>query len=115
MKERDEPIRLGKGNDIVSKGVVHLKTELEKLSQDKENVRQVLAKEKKQLEHLDELVGEKREECKNKLKEIRDLDIQSSEEQQKIAQLKNEGRRLAEDNAEIAHEIEIQTLKRRQR
>ena len=47
MKERDEPVRLGKGNDIISKGVLHLKTELEKLAQDKENVRQVLVKEKK--------------------------------------------------------------------
>jgi hypothetical protein len=36
MKERDEPIRLGKGNDIVGKGVTHLKTELENLNQEKE-------------------------------------------------------------------------------
>ncbi len=75
MKERDEPVRLGKGNDIISKGVLHLKTELEKLAQEKENISQVLSKEKKQLEQLDKLVAEKREDCKNKLKEIRDLDI----------------------------------------
>jgi hypothetical protein len=53
LKERDEPVRLGKGNDIISKGVLHLKTELDKLTLDKDNVKQVLVKEKKQLDHLD--------------------------------------------------------------
>lgn len=47
IKERDEPIRLGKGNDIISKGVVHLKAEMDKLANDKENVKTVLVKEKK--------------------------------------------------------------------
>jgi hypothetical protein len=32
IKERDEPIRLGKGNDIVRKGVTHLKSELDKIA-----------------------------------------------------------------------------------
>ena len=134
IKERDEPIRLGKGNDIVRKGVTHLKSELEKIAQDKENLKVILSKELKQLEQLDELVAEKREDRfatieqtkskwkffnyadhKNKLKEIRDLDISSSEEAQRIAYLKNEGRHLTEENAELSHEIEVQTQRRRQR
>jgi len=34
LKERDEPIRLGKGNENLKKAVEHLKSDLEKLQSD---------------------------------------------------------------------------------
>jgi len=44
-KEKDEPVRLGKGNDNIRKGVNHLNSELEKLVQEHEHLDSHLKKE----------------------------------------------------------------------
>ena len=38
LKERDEPIRLGKGNENLKKAVEHLRSDLEKLESDTKTV-----------------------------------------------------------------------------
>lgn len=51
-KEKDEPIRLGKGNDNIRKGVNHLQEELKKIEMEKEQAKSVLLKEEQQFTTL---------------------------------------------------------------
>lgn len=67
-KEKDEPIRLGKGNDNIRKGVTHLQNELEKLQLEKEHLKSVLAKEEQTLSQLEEQVTNKTLELGEKAK-----------------------------------------------
>ena len=52
MKDRDEPVRIGKGNENLRKAVEHLKADLEKLQTDTKTVEDEIEKEKKQNETL---------------------------------------------------------------
>lgn len=45
LKERDEPIRLGKGNENLKKAVEHLQSDLKKLVDDTESAEKSLAHE----------------------------------------------------------------------
>ncbi len=47
MKDRDEPVRIGKGNENLKKAVEHLKADLEKLQQETKAVEEDIEKEKK--------------------------------------------------------------------
>lgn len=52
MKDRDEPVRIGKGNENLRKAVEHLKADLEKLQTDTKTVEEDIEKEKKSNETL---------------------------------------------------------------
>ncbi len=52
MKDRDEPVRIGKGNENLRKAVEHLKADLEKLQQESKAVEEDIEKEKKQGEQI---------------------------------------------------------------
>ena len=47
MKDRDEPVRIGKGNDNLRKAVDHLRADLEKLQSDTTAAEQEAEKERK--------------------------------------------------------------------
>lgn len=64
-------MRLGKGNDNIRKGVLHLNNELEKLALEKANLTSVFEKERDNLEYLRTQVSEKKTEVSAKTNEIR--------------------------------------------
>ncbi len=47
LKERDEPNRLGKGNENLKKAVEHLRSDLDKLNSDTKTVEMQLEQEQK--------------------------------------------------------------------
>lgn len=47
MKDRDEPVRIGKGNENLRKAVEHLRADLEKLQSETKAVEEDIEKEKK--------------------------------------------------------------------
>jgi len=52
MKDRDEPVRLGKGNENLKKAVEHLKADLEKLKSDTKAVEEDVERERKATEAI---------------------------------------------------------------
>lgn len=52
MKDRDEPVRIGKGNENLKKAVEHLRADLEKLQQESKGVEEDIEKEKKAGEQI---------------------------------------------------------------
>lgn len=52
MKDRDEPTRLKKGNDNLTKAVEHLKSDLEKLKSDTKTVEEDVERERKATEAI---------------------------------------------------------------
>ena len=52
MKDRDEPVRLGKGNENLRKAVEHLKSDLEKLQAETKQVDEDVEKEKKSTDEV---------------------------------------------------------------
>jgi uncharacterized protein YlxW (UPF0749 family) len=52
MKDRDEPVRLGKGNENLRKAVEHLKADLEKLQAEAKAVDDEVDKERKAAEGI---------------------------------------------------------------
>ena len=58
MKDRDEPVRLGKGNENLRKAVEHLKADLEKLQQETNAHEDEAEKVNKQTQGLAKQVGE---------------------------------------------------------
>ena len=52
MKDRDEPVRIGKGNENLRKAVEHLRADLEKLQSETKTVEEDIEKEKKAGENI---------------------------------------------------------------
>ena len=52
MKDRDEPVRLGKGNENLKKAVEHLKSDLEKLVAETKAVDEEVERERKNTEGI---------------------------------------------------------------
>lgn len=110
FKDKDEPVRLGKGNDNIRKGVAHLQNELESLRLKKEHYKTLVQKEEQSLTQLEEQVTLKKQEVNEKQRLIRELDQSSADEVRLNQQLRQECETL---NREIEHfNQEMQNLQK---
>ena len=73
-KEKDEPVRLAKGNENIRKGVMHLQNEMDQLGVKKEQLQTLENKEKQLLNTLEGQVIAKKEEVNQQTRKIRDME-----------------------------------------
>lgn len=81
MKERDEPNRLGKGNENLKKAVEHLRADLDKLVSDTKTV-------ENGLEHENKIKRQYEEQRENFKKEMSDKEVKIKELDTNIKRLK---------------------------
>lgn len=109
-KDKDEPVRLSKGNDNIRKGVTHLQNELDQLKLKKEHYETLVSKEEQQMRSLDNQLMQKHQEINDKRRDIHNLDTEIQVNERSKQQLRQECETL---NREIEHfEQEIKNLQK---
>lgn len=115
LKERDEPNRLGKGNENLKKAVEHLRSDLEKLQSDNKTVELQLESENKAKKQCEEQRENFKKEMQDKEVKIKELDTNIKRLRELSDTINKEIFRITEGRVVIETQIKVlESSKKRQ-
>lgn len=109
MKEKEEPGRLAKGNANIKNGVQNLKTDLEKLTAEKNHLSQMFTKEEESLNSIITKVVHTQQEIQGKTQKMHEYESEKRENEKDQKILQDDINKLTEDNKRL--EVDIQSQK----